>query len=142
MRETRPDPPPLMLHYYLNHAMANSNDVVFKKTSDAIKFLDIIEQLKIPNKFIKLTWLYGKKHNSLSDVERHKHWRDALQLPHNRKLAPKKINDVRPLGKYGWVSIRLLDYLLDEVKGHSSDGYRFAFIMFAIAHSAKLVVKQ
>ena len=77
--------------------MANSNDVVFKKTSDAIKFLDIIEQLKIPNKFIKLTWLYGKKHNSLSDVERHKHWRDALQLPHNQiKGTNKEIKGTLP----------------------------------------------
>lgn len=131
-----------ILHYYLNHAMVNSNDVVFKNTGDAIKFLDIIEQLKIPRKCVKITWLYGKKHNSLSNVERRKHWRDALQLPHNRKLACKKVNDVRPLGQYGQISIRLLDYLHNEIKGHSSDGYRFAFIMFSIAHASKLITKQ
>jgi len=131
-----------ILQYYLNHATTSSNDLVFKKPADATKFLDIVGQLKIPNKFIKVTWLHGKKHKKLSNIERRKYWRDALQLPHNKQLASKKINDVRPLGHYGWISIRLLDYLHDEVKGHSSDGYRFAFIMFAIAHSAKLISKQ
>jgi len=137
LMKTDPDDCVWFLNYYQANAWARSNDIVFKNVTSAARFLAILEKLNMPHKFIRLTWYHGQKHSSLSDKNRRQYWRTLLELPKNRKMESKKINDVRPLGKHGWLGIRLLDYLNKENDVHSSYGYRFTFIMFSIAYAAE-----
>jgi len=121
-----PDECRWMISYYINNAWVHSNDLIFRSAKPAIKFLHALRRMGIANNSIRLTWYHGQELANISNKERKKYWRDRLEMPRNQALRTKQLNDTRPLGKYGWIGIRLLDPSMND---QSSYGYRYAFTM-------------
>jgi len=120
-----------LLSYYLENAWTRSSDMIFRDADKAYRFLNIIDALNISKSSLQFTWYHGRKRIDVTDAVRLRHWRDALHLPRRIKIHDKKLNDTRPLGKYGWLGIRLINYLGRE-KDKTSHAYRYVLIMSAI----------
>lgn len=127
-----------LMNYYLNHAWHNSNDLLFRSPITANRFLRLVRDMGVPEKAIRLTWYHGQKLSSVPDSQRRQYWREKLALPLNYHFETKKKNDTRPLGRYGWMGIRLLE---NENSEQSSFGYRFATVMHEIL-TARNIVKE
>lgn len=128
----QPDESRWVIKYYIDNAWAHSNDLIFRSTKSALRFLHALKSMGITNKSVRITWYYGKGLAAISNKDRKKYWREQLQIPRSQALKPKQLNDTRPLGKYGWLGIRLLDLSTEE---QSSYGFRYAFIMSALLSS-------
>ena len=118
-----------LIKYYQKNARHVPNEVMFKDANHAQRFYQILQGIGIAKKHIYLTWHHGKDIKELNNTKRRKYWRNALKLSKNQKLHSKRINH-RPFGKYGKLSIRILDYLNDSSAiTQSTEAFRFVFIM-------------
>jgi len=135
LKNETPEAYTFMLDYYIQHSRQKSNDLMFRNIEDAKRFYQALLQMGIAKKHITFTWHYGKSVDGLSNSQRKQHWRKGLSLTKHQKLGEKKINNIRPLGKYGQLSIRIQDYLNNASDlSQSTEAFRFSFLISAIYH--------
>ncbi|MDQ6989750.1 MAG: hypothetical protein Q9M19_07695, partial [Mariprofundaceae bacterium] len=124
-----------LLDYFVNHAWNQSTDLIFRQTSDAQRYLQILSHMQVAQKHIVVTWYHGKDIPQMTNTQRKKHWKTSLNMAKNRKILSKKLNNTRKLGEYGWLGIRLLDYISDKHQdGKSTYAFRFVLLMMAMGN--------
>ena len=127
-----------LIRIYLSNARYNSNELVFAKSQDAISWIFLLKQIGIAHKHLTFTWCYGVKIKGIKNSERKQYWRESLNIPKKQPIQVKKINNTRPLGRNGAISIRINDYLhSDSQPGQSTEAFRFVITMLATLETQK-----